>query len=277
MKHPSGIRIYRFSTRTLPTTNKVPTNKKIVCSFLDIRRVIDTLGSAVRLRVAATLKGRTNLPEDRMRVLDLFCGAAATLLVHVTLLMPWQVHGFAPARSNMTKSNPFMMPLEVDYLLSAKRIIPDDGSDDHSLHSPSLPRGIVLNTGVGGLAFAGGLMGYVKKGSKASLIAGSIFCSLLMVSAFLIRLASGAKATSTNKQLSRKGNILGFATSGLLTYAMGKKFMKSGTFVPAGIIAVGAAVSFIYNAIEVVLVTTQKNSDTQSDTPAEVKESEVAE
>lgn len=127
-----------------------------------------------------------------------------------------------------------------------------------------------MNTGVGGMAFAGGLMGYVKKGSKASLIAGSIFCGFLVVSALLIHLSAIATATGENSnKISRKGNILGFTISGFLAYIMGKKFVKSGVVVPGGIIAIGASIAFVYNAVEVVLVTKNK-----SDASTATKESE---
>lgn len=207
-----------------------------------------------------------------MRALALFCGAAAstsTLIAHLSLLvLPCQVmvvRGFAPVRSNnMTTSsaihNIFMIPLQLD---SSLGMLAKSGSDDSDRSSPS-PRGVVLNTGVGGLAFAGGLMGFVNKGSKASLIAGSTFCGLLMMSALLIR-----SAASKDKS-SRKGSILGFVVSGALAKAMGKKFLKSGTWLPAGYIAIGAGTAFLYNGIETVLLTSGK----QKNEPVAVTEKE---
>ena len=100
---------------------------------------------------------------------------------------------------------------------------------------------ITLNNVAGGLTFAGGVMGFVTKGSKASLIAGSTFGGLLLVSAFL---------TSQKKLI---GNMLGTGVSGMLTYTMGKKFLKSGKFMPAGLIAGLGIASFIFNVLGTVL------------------------
>lgn len=122
-----------------------------------------------------------------------------------------------------------MAPLRLDSALGLSK---DDGSS---------PRGIVLNAGVGGLVFAGGLMGYVKAGSKASLMAGSTFGGLLLLSSFLISKKKSA------------GNMLGSGVSGLLTYAMGKKFLRSGKFMPAGFIATMGAAAFVYNLIEATM------------------------
>eukprot|EP00545_Synedropsis_sp_CCMP1620_P010316 CAMPEP_0119004076 /NCGR_PEP_ID=MMETSP1176-20130426/940_1 /TAXON_ID=265551 /ORGANISM="Synedropsis recta cf, Strain CCMP1620" /LENGTH=180 /DNA_ID=CAMNT_0006955745 /DNA_START=135 /DNA_END=677 /DNA_ORIENTATION=+ len=153
------------------------------------------------------------------------------------LVMVLPCHGFASVRSvsnsNSTTKNPFMMPLRLDHML---------GLSKESSEQNDLPRGIVLNAGVGGLVFAGGLMGFVKKGSKASLIAGSTFGGLLMLSAYII----GGKKSS-------KGNVLGSGVAGLLTYAMGKKFLKSGKFMPAGLIAGLGTVAFVYNLIEAMM------------------------
>lgn len=118
-----------------------------------------------------------------------------------------------------------MMPLQVD---RAFGLVQDDNA----------PRGIVLNVGVGGLTFAGGLMGYLKAGSKASLIAGSGFGGLLMASAIPI---------SKNNA---KGNMLGSGVASLLSYAMGKKFLRSGKFMPAGLIASAGIMAVVYNFIE---------------------------
>lgn len=151
---------------------------------------------------------------------------AVTLLV----VLPCEVLGFAPVRSlSNTTKNPLMMPLRLDHIL---------GLSKEGLENESAPRGIALNGGVGGLTFAGGLMGYVTKGSKASLMAGSTFGGLLMLSAFLI------------SKKSTKGNVLGSGVAGMLTYAMGKKFLKSRKFMPAGLIAGLGAMAFVYNLIE---------------------------
>ena len=47
--------------------------------------------------------------------------------------------------------------------------------------------------------------------------------------------------------------MLGSGVSGLLTYAMGKKFLRSGKFMPAGFIATMGAAAFVYNLIEATM------------------------
>mmetsp|Transcript_2409 Transcript_2409/g.5086 ORF Transcript_2409/g.5086 Transcript_2409/m.5086 type:complete len:182 (+) Transcript_2409:371-916(+) len=116
--------------------------------------------------------------------------------------------------SNTTK-NRMMMPLRLDNaVISSRRALAQRAADNSTPSSPP-PRGIVLNTAVGGLTFAGGMMGYVTKGSKASLVAGSTFGGLLMLSAFFISKSSESRST--------KGNILGSSVSAMLGYVMGKK------------------------------------------------------
>lgn len=133
--------------------------------------------------------------------------------------------------SNTTKSR-LMMPLRVDHVLG---LVQNNNNNGEA----AAPRGVALNTFVGGLTFAGGAMGFATKGSKASLIAGSTFGGLLMISAYLIA-----------KQKSKSGNIMGAGVSGMLTFVMGKKFLASKKFMPAGLIATLGTVAFIYNAIE---------------------------
>ncbi|CAJ1937848.1 unnamed protein product [Cylindrotheca closterium] len=135
--------------------------------------------------------------------------------------------------SNATKSR-LMIPLSVDQKLG---LVAPNGENQAAAAAPA-PRGIVLNTCVGGLTFAGGLMGYITKGSKASLIAGSTFGGLLSLSAFLI------------SQKQKVGSIMGTAVGGMLSYVMGKKFLASKKFMPAGLIASLGLATVVYNAIE---------------------------
>jgi uncharacterized membrane protein (UPF0136 family) len=111
---------------------------------------------------------------------------------------------------------------------------------------------IALNNAVGGLTFAGGLMGFVTKGSKASLIAGSTFGGLLLLSAYLV---------SSSKKV---GNWLGSGVAGMLTYTMGKKFLKSGKFVPAGLIASLGALSFVFNLLGAFLGNKEDSSEVEA-------------
>ena len=169
--------------------------------------------------------------------------------------------------SNTTK-NRLMTPLCLDNaVLSSRRALAQNAADNNGTPSSPPPRGIVLNTAVGGLTFAGGIMGYVTKGSKASLIAGSFFGGLLMLSAFFISKSSESRST--------KGNILGSSVSAMLGYVMGKKFLASKKFMPAGLLAFLSAVGFVYNLIE-VKVLSAGGKDDDSSTPSNADPSETA-
>lgn len=151
----------------------------------------------------------------------------AFLFLFIALLQSIEVASFvAPARHNATLKHKILFaPLHVDVALGLAK-------------DADAPRGVVLNSGVGGLVAAGGLMGFIKAGSKASLIAGSTFGGLMLGASYLI-----AKGKTT-------GNKLGAFVASLLTYTMGKKFLKSGKFMPAGLIATMAVVAVVYNSIE---------------------------
>eukprot|EP00568_Trieres_chinensis_P005397 CAMPEP_0183309074 /NCGR_PEP_ID=MMETSP0160_2-20130417/23773_1 /TAXON_ID=2839 ORGANISM="Odontella Sinensis, Strain Grunow 1884" /NCGR_SAMPLE_ID=MMETSP0160_2 /ASSEMBLY_ACC=CAM_ASM_000250 /LENGTH=179 /DNA_ID=CAMNT_0025473023 /DNA_START=145 /DNA_END=684 /DNA_ORIENTATION=+ len=153
-------------------------------------------------------------------------------------------HGFAPVRP-MTLSRvksaraiPLRTPLpRLDDLLA----VPASRDTEEK---EIVPRGlmeIVLNACVGGLTFAGGVLGFVKKGSKASLIAGSAFGGTLVLSSYFI---------SKNDS---KGYKLGTVVSGLLTFVMRKKYVASKKFLPAGLIAGLGAIAFFYNLVETLI------------------------
>ncbi len=91
--------------------------------------------------------------------------------------------------------------------------------------------------GLGALTILGGAVGYMKKGSKASLGAGVVCGSLLIGSGMLI---SG--------EHQYEGHMLASGTSGLMALGMGQRFMKTGKFMPAGIVAALGAVSCAYHA-----------------------------
>jgi len=166
------------------------------------------------------------------------------------------VSNFTTASSSTIKkqrapSSRWMMPLRLDDKLHrfSRRLDATTSSsaqqqDEQSNVVNNKPRGIVLNASVGALTFAGGLMGFLTKKSKASLMAGSTFGGLLMLSAYLI----------SYKKNSTTGNKLGSSVAGMLTYVMGKKFMASKKFMPAGLIALLGGVAFVYNIIEVIVV-----------------------
>ena len=73
------------------------------------------------------------------------------------------------------------------------------------------------------LTVLGGVMGYVKASSAASLIAGGVAGILLLVAAFLIPAQAQA------------GLILGLIVSVLLLGRFGPALLKGGGFMPAGL------------------------------------------
>ncbi len=83
------------------------------------------------------------------------------------------------------------------------------------------------------LTIAGGVMGFVKAGSTASIIAGSISGLLLLLAAFLL-----------------PGNLIaGLALAALVSLALAgqfvPKFIKTGAFMPAGMMAVLSVIGLI--------------------------------
>lgn len=75
---------------------------------------------------------------------------------------------------------------------------------------------------------AGGFMGFIKAGSKASLIASSIFAAPLFLVAFGILPA-----------------IVAEVVLGILAVFMAVKFAKSKKFMPSGLIAILAVVTLV--------------------------------
>ena len=82
----------------------------------------------------------------------------------------------------------------------------------------------------------GGAMGYFRKGSMISLVAGMTFGGLLIGSGVLI----------SNGE-SFKGHSLAAGCTGLMTVAMGQRFLTTGKFMPAGMVATLGAVGLAYN------------------------------
>ena len=86
-----------------------------------------------------------------------------------------------------------------------------------------------------GIVAAGGLMGYARKRSIPSLVAGLAFGGLFALSGMMIR----------NGQ-DYHGHVLAAATSSVLVLAMGPRALKSRKFMPAGLVATLGAVSTAY-------------------------------
>ena len=93
-----------------------------------------------------------------------------------------------------------------------------------------------LNFTLGGLVAVGGAMGYFKKGSTMSLVAGLSFGSLLIGSGILI-----------TKGENYKGHALASGITGIMTIAMGQRFLSSGKFMPAGMVTTLGAIGLAYN------------------------------
>jgi len=85
----------------------------------------------------------------------------------------------------------------------------------------------------GVLTIAGGIIGYVKAGSVASIIAGSITGILLLVGAFLI------------PEHRAIGLATVFIVSLLLLAQFAPKFIRTGTVMPAGIMAILSVIGLV--------------------------------
>jgi uncharacterized membrane protein (UPF0136 family) len=88
----------------------------------------------------------------------------------------------------------------------------------------------------GVVTVAGGVMGFVKAKSKASLIAGSISGVLLVAAGLLAR------------QGNTRGLVLGAIVSGMLLGRFGVVFAKTRAMVPAGIMMILAAIGIVIAA-----------------------------
>jgi len=83
------------------------------------------------------------------------------------------------------------------------------------------------------LTIIGGVMGYLKAGSMASIIAGSLSGILLLVAAFLLP----------------NNVVAGLALAGLVSIALAGRFLpgflKSGDFMPAGMMSILSVIGII--------------------------------
>ena len=85
----------------------------------------------------------------------------------------------------------------------------------------------------GALTIAGGVVGYVKAGSVASIIAGSITGVLLLVAAFLL------------PEHRAIGLATAFIISLLLAAQFAPKFIRTGRIMPAGMMSVLSVIGVI--------------------------------
>jgi uncharacterized membrane protein (UPF0136 family) len=86
----------------------------------------------------------------------------------------------------------------------------------------------------GALTIAGGIVGYLKAGSVASIIAGSISGLLLLVAAFVL------------PQYRVPGLVLGLIVSLLLAAQFFPKFFRTGKVMPAGLMALLSLLGIIF-------------------------------
>jgi len=94
-----------------------------------------------------------------------------------------------------------------------------------------------LNFTLGALVAAGGVAGYVRSRSSPSLIAGLALGALYGASGYLI-----------SQGQAENGHLLGAATSGLLTLAMGNRFRKTRSLMPAGLLTGLGLAGAVYNS-----------------------------
>jgi uncharacterized membrane protein (UPF0136 family) len=85
----------------------------------------------------------------------------------------------------------------------------------------------------GVLTIAGGIMGYVKAGSIASIIAGSVTGVLLLVAVFLL------------PEHRTAGLATAFIVSLLLAAQFVPKFLRTGRVMPAGIMSILSVIGII--------------------------------
>jgi uncharacterized membrane protein (UPF0136 family) len=85
----------------------------------------------------------------------------------------------------------------------------------------------------GVLTVVGGIVGYVKAGSVASIVAGSITGVLLIVAAFLL------------PQHRAAGLATGFVISLLLAAQFVPKFIRTGRVMPAGMMSILSVIGLI--------------------------------
>jgi uncharacterized membrane protein (UPF0136 family) len=101
-----------------------------------------------------------------------------------------------------------------------------------------IPGSAHVNLSLGGLVIVGGCMGYMRKGSKVSLVAGVTIGSLLLTSGYLI--------AKTDRVF--EGHCLAVGSSGVMALAMGPRYLSgSAKFMPAGLVAVLGATACAYN------------------------------
>lgn len=93
----------------------------------------------------------------------------------------------------------------------------------------------------GALTIAGGVLGFVKAKSKASLIAGGVSGALLLIAGWLMQTQG------------RPGVLLGLVVSLLLALRFGRAFAATKKIMPAGLMAVLGTVGVVLTVLVLVL------------------------
>ncbi len=93
----------------------------------------------------------------------------------------------------------------------------------------------------GALTILGGVMGFVKAGSKASLIAGGVSGVLILVAGWLV-----------SKGSTQAGLILGLVISGVLEMRFLPAFVKTKKVMPAGMMAVLSMIGSVLSILALV-------------------------
>jgi uncharacterized membrane protein (UPF0136 family) len=106
--------------------------------------------------------------------------------------------------------------------------------------SGKIPGSAHLNLSLGGLVIVGGCIGYFRKGSRMSLIAGVSLGSLLLGSGYMI-----AKTDYVYE-----GHVLASTTSGIMSIAMGQRYLQTMKFMPSGMVATLGTLACAYNVMK---------------------------
>eukprot|EP00551_Chaetoceros_affinis_P004369 CAMPEP_0203671074 /NCGR_PEP_ID=MMETSP0090-20130426/6979_1 /ASSEMBLY_ACC=CAM_ASM_001088 /TAXON_ID=426623 /ORGANISM="Chaetoceros affinis, Strain CCMP159" /LENGTH=427 /DNA_ID=CAMNT_0050536083 /DNA_START=47 /DNA_END=1330 /DNA_ORIENTATION=- len=110
--------------------------------------------------------------------------------------------------------------------------------------------------GLGLLTIIGGVVGFVKKGSTASLVFG-VVCGLLLFGGGLL----------VSKRKNVAGHALASTTSGALAFAMGKRYLITGKMMPSGMIAILSFLTLVHHfkkTLESKLTTTSAGTTISS-------------
>jgi uncharacterized membrane protein (UPF0136 family) len=127
-----------------------------------------------------------------------------------------------------TLNSPSKLRRFVQYLCNSTQLI----NSSININMSKIPGSAHLNLTLGGLVMAGGAAGYMRKGSKASLLAGVTFGTMYIGSGYLIAFTDNVY----------KGHVVATTASGVMALAMGQRYVKTHKIMPAGLLmAVGAA------------------------------------